>query len=264
MSQPRARRTSANVKPQGEPRPGAASWLYGRHAVAAALRNPDRDIARLLLTKNAAARLSEDGLRDLTFETVSPAELGALLPNGAVHQGAGLLAPPPPASALEDVCAPADASRPVLVIDQVEDPQNLGALFRVAAAFEVRAVILQDRRTPPLAGSLAKAAAGGVDLVPHCRVVNISQAVNALQELGYHVIGLTGDAEADIAKPPQPAPLALALGSESAGLRRLVRERCDTLARIPISNRMESLNVSNAAAIAFFALKQPSASSERN
>jgi 23S rRNA (guanosine2251-2'-O)-methyltransferase len=152
---------------------------------------------------------------------------------------------------IEDACAPAQAGRPVLVLDQITDPQNIGALFRSAAAFGARAVIVQDRRTPPLSCALAKAAAGAIEKIPCVEVVNIARAIEALQELGYFCAGLAGDANTEIGSLPV-APLALVMGAEGDGLRRLVAEKCDQLFRIPIQSDMESLNVSTAAAISLY------------
>ena len=241
---------------QTKARPPAADglWLYGRHAVAAALANPARKVKRVLTTKNAAAWLAEHGANAASLarlEEAKPEDLDLLLRDGAVHQGVAALVDSLAPARLEDVCAPAETGRPVLVLDQITDPQNIGALFRSAAAFGARAVIVQDRRTPPLSGALAKAAAGAVETIPCVQVVNISRALNELQELGYHCAGLAGEADADISALPD-APLVLVMGAEGGGLRRLVAETCDQLYRIPIAPGMESLNVSNAAAISLY------------
>lgn len=139
-----------------------------------------------------------------------------------------------------------------MVLDQITDPHNIGAIFRSAAAFGARAVVVQDRRTPPLAGALAKAAAGAIEVTPCIAVVNISRALEGLKDLGYHCAGLAGEAEAPISELPFEQPTALVIGAEGEGLRRLVAETCDRLYRIPISRRMESLNVSNAAAVSLY------------
>ncbi len=251
----KARRNPARPK-QGKSHPPAADglWLYGRHAVAAALANPARKVKRVLATKNAADWLAGHGANAASLarlEDARPEDLDHLLREGAVHQGVAALVDDLPRAQLEDVCAPAENNRPVLVLDQITDPQNIGALFRSAAAFGACAVIVQDRRTPPLSGALAKAAAGAVETIPCVQVVNIARALNALQELGYHCAGLAGEAEAEISALPD-APLALVMGAEGGGLRRLVAETCDRLYRIPIAPGMESLNVSNAAAISLY------------
>ncbi|MEM6850308.1 MAG: RNA methyltransferase [Pseudomonadota bacterium] len=231
-------------------------WTYGRHAVAAALANPARTFSEALFSKNAeadfeAALTSAAGA--VRPDSASPAEISARLPAGAVHQGAALFGPPPPSLSLDVLCAAPALNKPIVVLDQVTDPQNIGAIFRSAAAFGAAGLVLHDRRTPPLGGALAKAAAGAVDLLPHSRVPNIAQALALLGDAGYVRIGLTGDGET-LSVERAEAPIALVLGAEGAGLRRLTRDRCDRLARIPIAPEMESLNVSAAAAVALFAI----------
>jgi len=257
-SQPKAagRRAPVNAAGAGRADPAAPLWTWGRHAVAAALANPARPPGRLLLTRNAAQRLAADGLAHGPFEEIRADGLTRLLPCGAVHQGAALQAPPPPALDLQAACLPPDAASPVVVIDQVSDPQNIGAIFRAAAAFGARAVVVHDRKTPPLAGALAKAAAGAVDALPHVRAGNIAEALARLGAEGYVRIGLAGEAEAPLAPPPQDAPIVLVVGAEGAGLRRLTRERCDRLMAIPVSDKVESLNVAAATAVALYALRR--------
>lgn len=230
-------------------------WLYGRHAVAAALANPERRIKRGLATKNAADWLQEIGVAPeklSLFEDARPDAIDRLLHAGAVHQGLAVEAHDLPRARLKDVCAPDEARRPVVVLDQITDPQNIGAILRTAAAFGARAAIVQERRTPPLSGALAKAAAGAVETLPVVKVVNISRALEALKELGYFCAGLAGTSAAPINDLPNDKPIAIVLGAEGAGLRQLVGETCDALFRIPIDPVMESLNVSNAAAISLY------------
>lgn len=240
-------------RPGRKPAP-ARLWLYGRHAVAAALNNPARQARRILATKNAAdwlaGRVSAVAMERL--EEVKPCAIDAALPPGAVHQGLAAEVFDLERARLKEVCAPAEAGRPILVLDQITDPQNIGAMFRAAAAFGAKAVIVQERRTPPLSGALAKAAAGAIELVPCVKAVNIARSIEALSNLGYRTVGLAGEAEADIAAQTQGAPVALVMGAEGAGLRPLVAETCERLARIPIRPAMESLNVAAAAAIALY------------
>lgn len=238
---------------QGEA-PHQPVWLYGRHAVAAALANPARKVRRIAATKNALDWLQKAGVDVGTLERLEdarPEAIDRLLPSGAVHQGLAAQMDDLPRARLKDACAPAEAGRPVLVLDQITDPQNIGALFRSAAAFGARAVIVQERKTPPLSGALAKAAAGAIEVVPCVRAVNIARALEGLQGLGYFCAGLAGEAEEEISALPA-SPLALVVGAEGAGLRQLVRETCDGLFRIPIAAGVESLNVSNAAAISLY------------
>ncbi len=237
----------------------ARLWLYGRHAVAAALANPERRVRRVLATRNAADWLAERGglLENIgaqKFEDTKPDAIDRALPSGAVHQGLAAEVFDLPRMRLKEACAPDDEARPVIVLDQITDPQNIGAIFRSAAAFGARAIVVQDRRTPPLSGALAKAAAGAIETVPCVPVVNIARALEALQGLGYFCAGLAGEADKSVADAPKKMPIALVLGAEGAGLRQLVAATCDALVRIPIAPSMESLNVSTAAAVALYEL----------
>ena len=231
-------------------------WLWGWHAVKAALANPARSgFKRLLVNPSRAneieAAASQVGLRP---EPLEPADISRQLPAGAVHQGVALLAEPLEPADIETF---AQASSGMLVmLDQVTDPQNVGAVFRTAAAFGARGVILQDRHAPALSGALAKAAAGAIDQTPHARVVNLSRALEILAEGGWRVVGLDGRAGDPLSAILDRRPTVLVLGSEGEGLRRLVSEHCDILAHIPMPGHFESLNVSAAAAIAFYAVYQ--------
>ena len=239
----------------GKQSPPDALWLYGRHAVIAALKNENRPLRRVMATKNALDWLrSEDApveiLKKATLATAE--EIDGFLQKGAVHQGVAAEVDDLPRARLKDVCADPRSDAPVVVLDQITDPQNIGAIFRSAAAFGACAIIVQNRRTPPLAGALAKAAAGAIETMPCVSVVNISRALEGLQELGYHCAGLAGEAGQPIRALPQQTPIALVMGAEGDGLRKLVGETCDELYRIPIAPGVESLNVSNAAAIALY------------
>jgi 23S rRNA (guanosine2251-2'-O)-methyltransferase len=223
-------------------------WLWGTHAVAAALANPDRDCLTLLATENALPRLTRAALSP---EIVTARELDNRLPPGAVHQGIALRAEPLEPVPLAELMA-ADVQR-VVVLDQVSDPHNLGAIFRSAAAFGFGGLILQTRGAPPITGVVAKSAAGAVETVREVRVVNISRTLEELAEAGFHTVGLAGEATRRLADAVGGAGrLAIVLGAEGTGLRPAVANACAELARIPIQSAMESLNVSNAAAIAFY------------
>lgn len=179
-----------------------------------------------------------------------------MLPPGAVHQGLAVRAFPLEPVALESICAPPDG-RSVLILDGVTDPQNVGAAFRSAAAFGARAVVLQDRKSPPLTGVLAKAAAGAIELVPHARVVNLGRAIETLRSLGYITVALEGEAEFGLADALNDSrPAVIVVGAEGKGLRPAVAEACEKRARIPIAATIESLNVSVAAAIALYEAKR--------
>ncbi len=249
-----ARRPPADPLQRPKPDDGVL-WLYGRHAAAAALANPHRRIRRGFATKNAFDWLKTLELRDdrlALIEDARPDAIDRLLKEGAVHQGLAVEAFDLDRARLKDVCEPDGSRRPVVVLDQITDPQNIGAVFRSAAAFGARASIVQDRRTPPLSGALAKAAAGAVETLPCVKAVNIARALEALKDLGYHCAGLASTSAAPISELPIDRPIAIVLGAEGAGLRQLVGETCDRLYRIPIAPQMESLNVSNAAAIALY------------
>jgi 23S rRNA (guanosine2251-2'-O)-methyltransferase len=238
-----------------EPDAHEPGWIWGVHASLAVLANPARRIERLVATRNAAARLGAlpAGVEP---QMLDPDAIDGMLPHGAVHQGLAVRARPLEAQTMEEACFPGD-DRPVVILDQVTDPQNVGAVFRSAAAFGARAILLQDRKSPPLTGALAKAAAGAIETVPHVRVVNLSRALQELEKRGYLTVGLEGESETDLASAlNDPRPVALALGAEGKGLRDLVAATCERRARIPIAPGMESLNVSVAAAIALYEAKR--------
>jgi 23S rRNA (guanosine2251-2'-O)-methyltransferase len=226
-------------------------WLYGLHTVRAALANPRRRCQRCLLTRAAAENIDAKVLSGVRTEIVAPDQVSRVLPQGAVHQGVALACYPLAPGDLEDVAA-RPGHKLVLILDQIADPQNVGAILRSAAAFDIAAVVVQERHAPPESGALAKAASGALDIVPYVAVVNIARALEQLGEHGFWRVALTGDAGQTLGDAIVPRDLALVLGSEGTGIRRLVRERCDDSATIPVSNRMESLNVSNAAAIALY------------
>ena len=223
-------------------------WIWGTHAVEAALANPRRELSELLATENAAARLPAGHMK---ARIVTAKEIDERLPPGSVHQGLALLTEPLEPAALEDLIG--DEVPRIVVLDQVSDPHNLGAIYRSAAAFGFGAIVLQTRNAPPITGIVAKSAVGAIETVTEARVVNISRALEQLGEAGYHTVGLAGEGTADIASAVSgAAKLAIVLGAEGPGLRPGVAKACAELARIPISPAMESLNVSNAAAIAFY------------
>jgi 23S rRNA (guanosine2251-2'-O)-methyltransferase len=228
-----------------------AEWLWGLHAVVAALENPARRrLKRLLATQDRAKALGELLDRDCAVEIMGASEIGHALPSGAVHQGLALRAPLLEPTDLEVLASPALGI--ILMLDHVTDPQNVGAIFRSAAAFGARGVIVQDRHAPPLTGALAKAAAGAVDRIPHARETNLSRALEKLDAMGWRAVGLDGAADATLADVLDGRPTVLVVGSEGEGLRRLVSEHCDILAKIPMPGGFESLNVSAAATVALY------------
>jgi 23S rRNA (guanosine2251-2'-O)-methyltransferase len=237
-------------------------WLYGEHAVLAALANPARVCHRLLTTQATLERLAPrlEGL-DAALpspEVVTREAIESLLPPEAVHQGIALHAEPLPARHIDRALEPREDEPNILVVlDHVEDPRNVGAILRSAAAFNARAVIMTDRHAPPVTGALAKAASGALEVVSLVRVPNLSRALHQLAEMNYWRIGLDGEAETTLAVAARGSrDVALVMGAEGSGLRRLTRTHCDMLARLPISDLVESLNVSNAAAVALYELNR--------
>ncbi len=228
-------------------------WLYGHHAVAAALGNPRRKLKRLVLTDRAGEALDKKLLARLRPERAEGDAVSRLLPQGAVHQGVALECEPLNRHDIADIPPAADGQRSIVVVlDQISDPHNVGAILRSAAAFGVAAVVAQDRHAPPESGALAKSASGALDLVPYITVVNIARALKELGDQGYWRVALAGDGERPLKDAVATGNIALVLGSEGSGLRRLVRETCDVAAFVPITPTIESLNVSNAAAIALY------------
>jgi 23S rRNA (guanosine2251-2'-O)-methyltransferase len=239
----RARRESLRPEADGP------VMLYGWHTVTAALQNPARRVRRLLATENAARRLADEGLGGTaTPEIVRPTAIAERLVPDAVHQGLYLEADPLPSPAVEDV----PAKGVVLVLDQITDPHNVGAIFRSASAFAVTAIVTTQRHSPEATGALAKAASGALEHVPLVNVQNLARGLAALKQNGFFVVGLDSDGESDLAALPLRAPLALVLGAEGKGLRQLTKETCDAVARIDLPGAIRSLNVSNAAALSLY------------
>ena len=211
-------------------------------------------MVRIWATREAAAALDVPQTLPITFADV--ADLGRLVPRDAPHQGLVAEVEPLEELLLADVLGDAAEGRPLLVLDQITDPHNVGAILRSAAAFDALAIVTQDRHAPSESGALAKAASGALEIVPWVRVVNLARALDDMAAAGFWRIGLDGEAEMTIADALGPTRVALVLGAEGEGLRQNVAAHCDALARLPISARMESLNVSNAAAVALYAVAQ--------
>ncbi len=228
-------------------------WLYGMHPVRAALANPRRTVRRLLATRNAALTLAEDGDLKIEPEIVERKIIDRLVPADAVHQGVAALVVPIEDLRLDSLLED-DATRVVLVLDQVTDPHNVGAILRSAAAFGAAAVITTWRHSPPETAVLVKAAAGAFEAIPYIRIQNLAGLLEKLNEHDFLSVGLDGEAPALVRDVPRDGRVALVLGAEGKGLRHLTSELCGMLARLPISERVESLNVSNAAAVALYEL----------
>lgn len=230
-------------------------WLYGRHPVEAALANPARVMRELMATREALASLPDPRRQrpDLAIRVVDRAAIAEALPPGTVHQGLAAHVAPLPGLELEDVLGDANQdARTIVVLDRVTDPHNVGAILRSAAAFGARAVVVTERESARAAGALAKAASGALDRVPLVAVVNLARALDRLKLSGYWCVGLDAEAERDLADELPGRSVALVLGAEGEGLRRLTRERCDLIARVPTRGEFASLNVSNAAAVALY------------
>jgi 23S rRNA (guanosine2251-2'-O)-methyltransferase len=225
--------------------------FWGRHAVAAALDNPDRKVLRAWATREAAGYMQFPD--DVAVTLADVADLGRLVPGDAPHQGVVIEVEPLDDLWIDDLVADAPERAVLLVLDQVTDPHNVGAILRSAAAFGALGIVTQDRHSPPESGALAKAASGALETVRWVRTVNLARALEDIAEAGFWRIGLTGDAESDIKDALGPPRVALVLGAEGAGMRPNTREHCDALARLPITSAIESLNVSNAAAVALYA-----------
>jgi 23S rRNA (guanosine2251-2'-O)-methyltransferase len=232
-------------KPENRPR------FWGRHAVAAALANPERTIVKIWASRDTAGQFDLPPGVPLTY--AEAADLARLVPSDAPHQGIVAEVERLPDLWLGDLLDDAPERRPLLVLDQVTDPHNVGAILRSAAAFDALGIVTQDRHAPPESGALAKAASGALETMPWVRVVNLSRALDEMAEAGFWRIGLTGEAEMTLSQALGPPRVALVLGAEGEGMRQNTEAHCDALARLPISGRVESLNVSNAAAVALYA-----------
>ncbi|MEO0956816.1 MAG: RNA methyltransferase, partial [Pseudomonadota bacterium] len=243
------RSSHANKKSAGPTDPSAPIWLWGTHAVEAALASPQRKILELKATPNAIRRMRLE-----RADEIDQKQLSRMLPDSAVHQGVAVKVKPLAPIDLDALIEQRPAG--VVVLDQLSDPHNLGAVIRSAAAFGIKAFIAQTRHTPPVNGPAAKAAVGAAERVTECRVVNIARALDALADAGFDVIGLDGGGDyrsIDDCVAGQ-GPVALVMGAEGAGLRPAVAKACTELAKIPMMAGMESLNLSNAAAISFYEL----------
>jgi 23S rRNA (guanosine2251-2'-O)-methyltransferase len=225
-------------------------WLYGRHAVLAALANPDRRVERVLATKEVAERhTAELGAQ---AELYSREDLAQRLPAGAVHQGIAALVAPLEEPQLDDLLARCGEHALVLALDQVTDPHNVGAILRSAAAFGVAGLVVTERHAPHDTGVLAKAASGALEIVPLVRAVNLARTLDQLKQAGFWLYGLDERGDAQISELDLAGRACIVLGAEGEGLRRLTAEKCDRLVTIPTDARLAALNVSNAAAVAAY------------
>jgi 23S rRNA (guanosine2251-2'-O)-methyltransferase len=248
----RSRRlTGRGGKPEGG---GQGLWLYGRHPVLAALANPRRQVSRILATAAFLERFGDAVRQRMPPELVPPETLDALLGAEAVHQGIGAWVRPLPPLAVEDLIAATDGARAavLLVLDEITDRRNVGAILRAAAAFGAAGVIVTRHHAAAETGALAKAASGALDLVPLAEATNLRRAMEQVQAAGFWCLGLDHPAPRALGREPPPERTAWVLGAEGRGLRQLTARSCDSLVAIPIDAGMESLNVANAAAVALY------------
>jgi len=233
-------------------KPKEQIWMYGQHAVLAALNNPQRKLYKLIVTSKNILTTNYP----IEPEVVDKEVIEKNLPPGAVHQGIALLSSPLAKKELEDILGDSSDQSILIVIDQANDPHNIGAVIRSAAAFKADAVIVPERYTPQSTAKVAKSASGALEKIPLIRVANLSRTLDHLKNRGYWCAGLTADAEETIAGASLSGKIVLVLGAEGRGLRRLTKDKCDYLIRIPIDENMNSLNLSAAAAIALYELKR--------
>jgi rRNA methylase, putative, group 3 len=232
-------------------------WLFGLHAVRDALVNPARVKLRLLVTKNAADKLAEAIAESgMTPEIEDARTFSAPIASDSVHQGAALEVKALDWGRFEDVCATGAGEPVVVLLDRVTDPHNVGAILRSAEVFGARAVIAPRHHSAPETGALAKTASGALERQPYLRVTNLAEAMESLKRMGFHILGLDGEAGLTLDEGLAQAgtrPVALVMGAEGPGLREKTRETCDALVRIPFAGAFGSLNVSNAAAVSLYA-----------
>jgi len=258
-------RKKSSYKPGGKGREGGAGWIWGFHAANAALTNPKRTIHDIYVTENTQERLNIPGKPPFP-KSALPSEITRLLPKGAAHQGVALRCAPLEWPDISDIAHEAPKDGLIIVLDQITDPHNVGAMLRLASAFGADALILQDRHAPPLSGALAKVAAGCLETVPVCQVTNIGNTLQDLAKTGWFITGLAGETELEIADAVKDSTgksirQVIVMGAEGSGLRPRVRDCCDQLARIPMKSKplpgqAESLNVATAAAIALYEIRR--------
>jgi 23S rRNA (guanosine2251-2'-O)-methyltransferase len=231
----------------------AQIWLYGFHACRMALENPQRQIITIMAVNESA--LEKIGVKEChrpKIKLVERQRIEALLPAGAVHQGITLQVAPLPQVSIDDLEADVSPNQCIVVLDQVSDPHNVGAVLRSAAVFGAKALILTDRNAPPESGALAKSASGALELVPLIRVTNLAHALKDLKDIGFWCVGFAESGAQQLDQINLTGKIALVMGAEGEGMRRLTKDLCDFTACLPTSSSFTTLNVSNAAAIALY------------
>ena len=247
MAKGRRPQRNKSGQPSQQPR------FWGRHAVAAALDNPERRVRKIWATRETAAMFEIPS--DIPVNFCDGGDMGRMVPGDAPHQGIVAEVDPLEHMLLAELLDQhADNDRPLIILDQVTDPHNIGAILRSAAAFDAIGIVTQDRHSPAESGTIARAAAGALEIVPWVRVVNLARALEEIEDAGFWRIGLDGEAERTLAETIGTSRVCLVLGAEGEGMRRNTIEHCDIIAKLPINEAMESLNVSNAAAIALYAV----------
>lgn len=236
-------------------------FLYGRHPVMAAIGNPHRNIIKLYCCKENSEEIKKalnQNKRNISMSIIDKKDLDKMLPKDSVHQGFAAQCQELENFTLDEICRLADEKTNchILILDQVTDPQNIGAIIRSCVAFDTMALILQDKNSPTESGAMAKASAGMIEQLPICRVTNLSRAINQLKDSGFWVIGMNGYATTYIDGINKNGKIAIIMGSEGKGMRRLIEENCDLTVKLPISPKVESLNVSTAAAITLYEINK--------
>jgi 23S rRNA (guanosine2251-2'-O)-methyltransferase len=255
-----SRRRQKRGRDGGGSREGTRLILFGRHPVMMAIANPQRTIHRIWATENVRDEvinaLADAERTDIAVDNAGRTDIDEMLPPGAVHQGMAMHCAPLPQTSVEELIADTrdSESATVLILDQVTDPHNVGAILRSAAAFGAVAVIVPDRHAPPETGVLAKSASGALEAVPYIHAGNLNQTLDKLKEANFWLAGMDGEASQTLAEAKLKGKVGIVMGSEGEGLRRLTRENCDFLVKLPMTDRIESLNVSNAAAVALYEL----------
>jgi 23S rRNA (guanosine2251-2'-O)-methyltransferase len=232
-----------------------SQWIWGTHAVLAALKNPNRNLEKLVLTQEILEEMDPELLKICNHQVLERRELDRVLPQGAVHQGIALKAKTLPQMVIEDLIVELEDNDLLLILDHVTDPHNVGAILRTCAAFNVKALIMTDRNAPPLSGVLAKTASGALEELPVILVTNLARTLETLKKHNIWTIGLAEEGEKSLGDTNLPGKKAIVMGAEGEGLRRLTREHCDILAKLPTNPDFPTLNVSVAAGISIYALR---------
>ena len=229
--------------------------IYGRHAVLSALKNPNRHIQKLLISADNRPEIEK---LNIPYSIIDKKEFARILGEDAVHQGFALYCNRLKNYDITDLISLAEDKEKchILILDQVTDPQNIGAIIRSCAAFSTLGLVMQDKNSPLESGAMDKAAAGTIEFVPIARVTNLSRAIESLKKAGFWVLGMDGYAKTTIDKINKSGKTAIVMGSEGKGMRRLVEENCDSSVKLPIAPNVESLNVSTAAAITLYELNK--------